>query len=116
MEKTEAEIHEQHSTGSCSNSKAIITIMRKKRNEEVEITREFNTRPPNFHPKKPAQDTEKVSLQLQIINERKNAEEWRIDYAMQQAISKLSLTGKRKVALLVEAFKTVMPLCMQACS
>ncbi|KAH7677118.1 Calcium/calmodulin-dependent protein kinase protein [Dioscorea alata] len=115
-EKTETEIQDQHSTESCSNSKARITIIRKKRNEEVEITREFNPRPPNFRPIEPAQATERVSLQHQIINERKNAEEWMIDYALQQAVSKLSLTGKRKVALLVEAFETVMPLCMQACS
>ncbi|KAM0954092.1 putative calmodulin binding protein PICBP [Dioscorea sansibarensis] len=115
-EKPETEIQEHGSTESCINSKARITMIRKKRNEEVEITREFNPRPPNFRPIEPAHDTEEVSLHHQITSERKNAEDWMIDYALQQAVSKLSLTGKAKVALLVEAFETVMQLCMHSCS
>lgn len=40
----------------------------------------------------------------------KTAEEWMLDYALRQAVSKLAPARKRKVALLVEAFETVNPL------
>ncbi|KAE8669393.1 putative Tetratricopeptide repeat (TPR)-like superfamily protein [Hibiscus syriacus] len=49
------------------------------------------------------------------MNERKNAEEWMLEHALQQAVTKLAPARKRKVALLVEAFETVLPLPITEC-
>ncbi|CAN1256350.1 Calmodulin binding protein PICBP [Linum perenne] len=54
-------------------------------------------------------DTEKVSLRPQTIGEKKNSEEWMLDYALQKVISTLAPAQKRKVALIVQAFETVAP-------
>lgn len=52
---------------------------------------------------------EKVSLRRQTVDEKKRAEEWMLDYALQQVVSQLAPTQRRKVALLVKAFETVVP-------
>ncbi|KAK6778959.1 hypothetical protein RDI58_025677 [Solanum bulbocastanum] len=57
----------------------------------------------------PDPEAEKVNLKHQIEDERKSAEEWMLDYALQKAISQLALTQKRKVGLLVTAFENVVP-------
>ncbi|KAJ8570444.1 hypothetical protein K7X08_037416 [Anisodus acutangulus] len=57
----------------------------------------------------PDPEAEKVNLKHQIEDERKRTEEWMLDYALQQAISQLAPTQKRKVGLLVTAFETVVP-------
>ncbi|KAJ8509768.1 hypothetical protein OPV22_000202 [Ensete ventricosum] len=80
-----------------------------KRREEEE-TRGFNPRPPNFLPEEPDPEAEKVDLRHHMMDERKNSEEWMIDYALQQAVTKLAPARRQKVALLVEAFETVIPL------
>ncbi|KAL0456057.1 UNVERIFIED_CONTAM: Calmodulin binding protein PICBP [Sesamum latifolium] len=70
----------------------------------------FNPREPNFLPLEPDPEAEKVDLRHQELDGRKNAEEWMVDYALRQAVTKLAPARKRKVALLVEAFEKVMPI------
>ncbi|KAL0290505.1 UNVERIFIED_CONTAM: Calmodulin binding protein PICBP [Sesamum angustifolium] len=70
----------------------------------------FNPREPNFLPLEPDPEVEKVDLRHQELDGRKNAEEWMVDYALRQAVTKLAPARKRKVALLVEAFEKVMPI------
>lgn len=77
---------------------------------EEDEPREFNPRGPNFLPLKPVPESERVDLKHQMMDERKNSEEWMIDYALQQAVSKLGPVHRKKVALLVEAFETVSPV------
>lgn len=89
----------------------IIRINRRKRPvEELEEPRQFNPREPNYLPIEPDPDAEKVDLRHQMMDERKNTEEWMLDYALQQTVTKLAPARKRKVALLVEAFEKVMPI------
>ncbi|KAL4600767.1 hypothetical protein ACB092_11G222800 [Castanea dentata] len=106
----------------CSNRKW--TIRSKRPIKEEEELRQFNPRDPNYLPLVPDPEAEKVDLRHQMMDDRKNAEEWMIDHALQQTVNKLAPARKRKVALLVEAFETVMPTSkwethlrpMQACS
>jgi hypothetical protein len=46
-----------------------------------------------------------------MMDERKNAEDWMVDCALRQVVNKLAPARKKKVALLVEAFETVIPKC-----
>ena len=92
---------------SCNSQKW--TIRRKRHMKDEEELREFNPREPNYLPLVPGPEAEKVDLRQQMIDDRKNAEEWMVDYHLQQAVTKLAPARKRKVALLVEAFETVMP-------
>ncbi|XVF84090.1 hypothetical protein PTKIN_Ptkin16aG0546800 [Pterospermum kingtungense] len=85
-------------------------IGRKRHEENYDEPREFNPREPNFLPVIPEPDAEKVDLRHQMMDERKNSEEWMLDHALQQAVTKLAPARKRKVALLVEAFETVLPV------
>lgn len=85
------------------------SIRRKRHIKDEEDLREFNPREPNYLPLVPDPEAEKVDLRHQMEDERKNAEEWMLDYHLQQAVTKLAPARKRKVALLVEAFETVMP-------
>lgn len=90
------------------NQKWTIRSKRPATNEEE--MRNFNPREPNFLPVVPDPDAEKVDLKHQMTDERKNSEEWMVDYALRQAVTKLAPARKRKVALLVEAFETVIPV------
>ncbi|KAJ6852441.1 uncharacterized protein M6B38_255710 [Iris pallida] len=90
--------------------KARMRIIRKKTTEEQEETKEFNPRGPRFLAVEPDPEAEKVDLRHQMMDEKKNAEEWMIDYALRQALMKLAPAPKRKVSLLVQAFETVTPL------
>ncbi|KAJ6694753.1 CALMODULIN-BINDING PROTEIN-RELATED [Salix koriyanagi] len=74
-----------------------------------EEEREFNPREPNFLPVVPNPEAEKVDLRHQMMDGRKNSEEWMLDYALRQDVTKLAPARKRKVALLVEAFENVLP-------
>ncbi|XP_055817968.1 calmodulin binding protein PICBP-like [Solanum dulcamara] len=84
-------------------------IARRNDTKEPEESREFNPRPPNFLPLEPDPDAEKVDLKHQMMDDRKNAEDWMLDFALRRAVDKLAPARKRKVALLVEAFETVLP-------
>ncbi|KAL2478377.1 uncharacterized protein Fot_47391 [Forsythia ovata] len=77
--------------------------------DECDESRQFNPRAPNYLPVEPDPDAEKVDLKHQMIDDRKNSEEWMLDYALRQAVTKLAPARKRKVALLVEAFEKVLP-------
>lgn len=77
---------------------------------ESEEPRNFNPREPNYLPLEPDPEAEKVDLRHQMMDERKNSEEWMIDFALRKAVTELAPARKRKVALLVEAFETVLPL------
>uniref|UniRef100_A0A5B6YJQ7 Calmodulin-binding domain-containing protein n=1 Tax=Davidia involucrata TaxID=16924 RepID=A0A5B6YJQ7_DAVIN len=92
----------------CSNPRG--TIRFKRPIEDSDETREFNPREPNYLPVEPDPEAEKVDLRHQMMDDKKNAEEWMLDYALQQTVTKLAPARKRKVALLVEAFETVMPI------
>ncbi|RDY01317.1 hypothetical protein CR513_15361, partial [Mucuna pruriens] len=83
---------------------------RKRPVEEDEEMRKINPRNPNFLPLVPEPEPEKVDLKHLVIDERKNAEEWMLDFALRQAVTRLAPAGKRKVSLLVEAFETVMSM------
>ncbi|XP_061340619.1 calmodulin binding protein PICBP-like [Gastrolobium bilobum] len=78
--------------------------------QDEEEMRKINSRKPNFLPSVPDPEPEKVDLKHQMIDERKSAEEWMVDFALRQAVTKLAPAGKRKVALLVGAFETVMSM------
>lgn len=90
-----------------SNLKKWILLQRFIR--ELEKVRKFNPRKPRHLPLNPDPETEKVNLRPQTLDDRKNAEEWMLDYALRQAVSQLAPTQKRKVSLLVKAFETVVP-------
>ncbi|KAK4725406.1 hypothetical protein R3W88_028185 [Solanum pinnatisectum] len=77
--------------------------------KELEKLRKFNPRKPQYLQLVPDPEAEKVNLKHQIEDERKSAEEWMLDYALQKAISQLAPTQKRKVGLLVTAFENVVP-------
>ncbi|XP_043724023.1 calmodulin binding protein PICBP-like [Telopea speciosissima] len=77
--------------------------------EDQEEQRKFNPREPQYLDIEPEPEPEKVDLRHQMEDERKNAEEWMLDYALQQAVTKLAPARKRRVALLVEAFEAVIP-------
>ncbi|KAM7266918.1 hypothetical protein ACFE04_009084 [Oxalis oulophora] len=78
--------------------------------EENENSWKFNPAEPNYLPLTLEPDKEKVDLKHQITDDRRNAEEFMSDYALQQAVSKLATAKKKKVALLVAAFETVSPV------
>ncbi|XP_062231267.1 uncharacterized protein LOC133928794 isoform X2 [Phragmites australis] len=92
----------------CPRNKLIIS-RRRRTPEEEEYIRGFNPRPPNFLPLELDPDAEKVDLKHQMMDERKNAEEWMIDYALRRAVTNLAPAQKKKVELLVQAFETVLP-------
>ncbi|XP_027909633.1 uncharacterized protein LOC114168864 [Vigna unguiculata] len=83
---------------------------RKRAVEEEEEMRKINPRKPNFLPLVSELEPEKVDLKHQMINERKNAEDWMLDFALRRVVTKLAPAGKRKVSLLVEAFEAVMSM------
>ncbi|XP_010277613.1 PREDICTED: uncharacterized protein LOC104612010 [Nelumbo nucifera] len=85
-------------------------VRSKKPTEDEEELRKFNPRDPRFLPLEPEPDAEKVDLRHQMMDERKNAEEWMLDYALQQVVKKLAPTrSKRRVSVLVQAFEAVSP-------
>uniref|UniRef100_A0A6N2JVW6 Calmodulin-binding domain-containing protein n=1 Tax=Salix viminalis TaxID=40686 RepID=A0A6N2JVW6_SALVM len=116
VEETEVEVCNESGTaetflsanngGTCTGSKMASKGPIKDLEEEE---REFNPREPNFLPVVPNPEAEKVDLRHQMMDGRKNSEEWMLDYALRQAVTKLAPARKRKVALLVEAFENVLP-------
>ncbi|GAV73630.1 CaM_binding domain-containing protein, partial [Cephalotus follicularis] len=92
---------------SWSNLKKLILL--KRFIKALEKVKDFNPRGPRYLRSDPDHDAEKVLLSHRDIEDRKNAEEWMLDYAMQQVVAKLTPARKRRVALLVEAFESVIP-------
>ncbi|KAM0850426.1 hypothetical protein ACQ4PT_053094 [Festuca glaucescens] len=91
-----------------SPRKRLIIAGRRRTPEEEEHMRGFNPWGPNFLPLELDLDSEKVDLKHQTAEDRKNAEEWMIDYALRRAVNNLG-ARKKKVELLVQAFETVLP-------
>ncbi|KAJ0621865.1 putative calcium/calmodulin-dependent protein kinase [Helianthus annuus] len=54
-------------------------------------------------------EQERVDLRRQMMDERKKAEQWMIDYAVQHIVTKLTPSRKKRVSMLVEAFEAVVP-------
>ncbi|KAF8396217.1 hypothetical protein HHK36_017830 [Tetracentron sinense] len=112
-EKEKTTIHmgsdsHQETPKTCSNLKG--TIRCKRSVKDLEEPRKFNPREPQYLPLELDPEAEKVDLRHQMMDERKNSEEWMLDYALRQAVTKLAPARRRKVALLVEAFETVIPI------
>ncbi|KAK1428879.1 hypothetical protein QVD17_17719 [Tagetes erecta] len=76
---------------------------------ELEKVKRFNPKKPRQLPVQTEPEAETVSLRRQVAGEKKNSDEWMLDYALQKVVSELAPTQKRKVALLVKAFETVAP-------
>uniref|UniRef100_A0A0D9WFY3 Calmodulin-binding domain-containing protein n=1 Tax=Leersia perrieri TaxID=77586 RepID=A0A0D9WFY3_9ORYZ len=97
-------------TESISSPRNRLIIARRRRTpEEEEYLRGFNPRAPNFLPLELDPEAEKVDLKHQMMDDRKNAEEWMIDYALRRVVNNLGPARKKKVELLVQAFETVLP-------
>ncbi|GAB2284451.1 hypothetical protein Dimus_018902 [Dionaea muscipula] len=109
------EEQEQFSEGSSNQEKEVAdtcdtskrAVRSKKTMEDDGEQRGFNPREPNYLALEPDPEAEKVDLRHQEMDEKKNAEEWMLDYALQRAVSKLAPARKKKVALLVAAFETI---------
>ncbi|KAL5055942.1 hypothetical protein RYX36_036624 [Vicia faba] len=56
----------------------------------LEKVRKFNPRGPRYLPLEPDSEAEKVELRRQDMAERKGTEEWMLDYALRQVVSKLT--------------------------
>ncbi|KAL1362242.1 hypothetical protein HN51_010509 [Arachis hypogaea] len=78
--------------------------------KDDEQLRKIKPRKPNFLTLVPEPEPEKVNLKHQIMDDRKDAKEWMLDFALRQAVTQLAPVRKRKVALLVEAYEKVMSL------
>ncbi|KAF8398300.1 hypothetical protein HHK36_017227 [Tetracentron sinense] len=94
----------------CNSLNGTIRCRRTIKDWVEEEPREFNPREPHYLPLEPDAEAEKVDLRHQMMDDRKNSEEWMLDYALRQAVTKLAPARKRRVALLVEAFETVTPI------
>ncbi|XP_010672961.2 calmodulin binding protein PICBP isoform X2 [Beta vulgaris subsp. vulgaris] len=75
----------------------------------MERLKKINPRKPQYLSPEKASENERVHLRHLSMNERKNTEEWMLDNALRQVISKLDPDQQRRVAQLVEAFETVTP-------
>ncbi|KAJ6408318.1 hypothetical protein OIU84_011601 [Salix udensis] len=91
-----------------SNLKKVILL--KRFVKALEKVKKINPREPQFLPLDPASEAGKVCLRHQATYDRKNADEWMLDYTLQQVVAKLTPARKRKVSLLVEAFEAVTPI------
>lgn len=80
-----------------------------KSNQEGDEATCFNPSEVHFLPLEPDPEAEKVNLRHQELDARKNAEEWMVDYALREAVTKIVPARHRKVASLVEAFERVVP-------
>ncbi|KAL8137337.1 hypothetical protein V2J09_003338 [Rumex salicifolius] len=84
-------------------------IQSRKQEESLEATKSFNPREPNYLEVEADGEAEKVDLRHLEMDERRNAKEWMLDYALSKAVDQLAQGRKRKVSLMVEAFEKVMP-------
>lgn len=91
-----------------SNLKKVVLL--KRFVKALEKVKKINQQEPRFLPLDPLSEAEKVHLRHQDTDDRKNADEWMLDYALRQVVAKLTPARKRKVSLLVEAFEAVTPI------
>ncbi|CAM8969728.1 unnamed protein product [Rhodiola kirilowii] len=90
-------------------SNCLMKITKCKAAEDSDGQKGFNPQEPNYLPLEPEAKGEQVDLRHQDIEERKNSEEWMVDYALQKTVNQLAPVKRKKVELLVEAFETVAP-------
>ncbi|KAI3782628.1 hypothetical protein L2E82_12681 [Cichorium intybus] len=76
---------------------------------ELEKVKNFDPNKNTLLPLVPTSEAETVSLRPQTVVDKKNSDNWMLDYALQKVVSELSPSQKRKVALLVKAFESVAP-------
>ncbi|XP_071717781.1 calmodulin binding protein PICBP-like [Rutidosis leptorrhynchoides] len=84
-------------------------ILLKRSIKALEGFRKLKTRTPQPEIVKSEHEDEKVDLRRQMMDERKKAEQWMIDYAVQHIVMKLTPARKKRVSMLVEAFEAVVP-------
>ncbi|XP_021866006.2 calmodulin binding protein PICBP isoform X1 [Spinacia oleracea] len=101
------EANKGHTKMSKSLSKLKKAIVTTKFIKAMERLRKISPRKPRYLSPEVASEEERVYLRHLSINERKNDEEWMLDYALRKVLSNLAPDQQRKVALLVEAFETV---------
>lgn len=94
----------------CEQKNRLIIARRRPMSGEDEYMRGFNPRAPRFLPAEPDPESEKVDLRHQMMDDRKNAEEYLLDYALRRAVNQLAPARKKKVELLVAAFEKVVPV------
>lgn len=85
-------------------------ILLKRSIKALERDRKIRPQPPQLLPPTLDQEQEKVDLRHQMSDERRKAEQWMLDNAVQHMVNKLTPARKRRVAMLVEAFETIVPL------
>ncbi|CAA2986956.1 calmodulin binding PICBP-like [Olea europaea subsp. europaea] len=85
-------------------------ILLKRSLKALEKARKLNLQPPQQLSVMPDPKQEKADLRHQMMDERKKAEQWMLDYAVQHIVTKLTPARKRRVSMLVEAFEAVVPL------
>lgn len=110
IKKSEANLgkkSDKKSPSNWSNLKKWILLQRF--TKELEKVRKLNLRKPRQLQLETDSGAEKISLRRQTADDKKRTEEWMLDYALQQVVSQLAPTQKRKVSLLVKAFETVVP-------
>ncbi|CAA7059398.1 unnamed protein product [Microthlaspi erraticum] len=88
-----------------SNLKRVILLRRFVK--ALENVRKFNPKEPRFLPLEPGVEAEKVNLRHQETQNKRNGEEWMVDNALQEVVSKLTPARRLKVQLLVQAFETL---------
>ncbi|KAH1159525.1 hypothetical protein GYH30_031311 [Glycine max] len=123
LDKDQGKAKRFHQNTSCIDGKEENTcknwkdgIRRKKGVEDDDDEmRKFNPKEPNFLPLVPEPGQKKVDLRHQMMDERKNSEDWMLDCALRQVVTKLAPARKKKVALLVEAFEMVLPAAAPKC-
>lgn len=103
------EARESERKMSTSFSKLRKAIATAKFIKAMERLRKINPLKPIYLSPEAASEEEGVYLRHLSINERKNNEEWMLDYALRKVLSNLAPDQQRKVALIVEAFETVHP-------
>ncbi|GER25813.1 calmodulin binding [Striga asiatica] len=92
-------------------SKLKRVIMLKRSIEALKKARKVEPKPnDSLHETPPGEKGEKVELRREMMDERKKAEQWMLDYAVRHIVTKLTPDRKRRVSMLVEAFEAVVPL------
>lgn len=92
---------------SWSNLKKLILL--KRFVKALEKVPKYDPRKAQHLPLEPSPEAEKNHLKPRMIDRKRSSEEWMLDYALQQAVSELAPTQKRKVELLIRAFETMAP-------
>ncbi|KAL0339727.1 UNVERIFIED_CONTAM: Calmodulin binding protein PICBP [Sesamum radiatum] len=85
-------------------------ILLKRSIKALEKARKLKPQPHQSSPQMYDPEPEKIDLKSQMMDERKKAEQWMLDYAVQHIVTKLTPARKRRVSMLVEAFEAVVPL------